>query len=191
MNYLFCIVLIEILPQIHFHPSECDKYVNCIVSIAFSEGTTKYKEVNNVHSYNNNIVAETFAEVVGVLSQSHSKKIQQTFFGKLNEVRKESALPSTNLINIIALLKMMKFFRIKTSQVSDIEEGVDFLDKVANYYLDVDLKQKELKHAIAGLLVEILLPVAAVCFIIFSNDINNYFLANKNRSKFTKIDTIC
>ena len=40
--------------------------------------------------------------------------------------------------------------------------GVNFLDELGAYYLEVDLKQKDLKHAIAGLLVEILLPMAAV-----------------------------
>jgi len=40
--------------------------------------------------------------------------------------------------------------------------GIKFLDELASYYLEVDLKQKELKHALSGLLVELLTPVAAV-----------------------------
>lgn len=39
--------------------------------------------------------------------------------------------------------------------------GVGFLDELGSYYLEVDLKQKDLKHALAGLLVEIMLPIAA------------------------------
>jgi hypothetical protein len=46
--------------------------------------------------------------------------------------------------------------------VSDLEMGVKFLDELGSYYLEVDLKQKDLKHALAGLLVEILAPAAAV-----------------------------
>lgn len=162
VNYLFCIVLIEILPQIHFHPADCEQYVNYIVHLSFSQGTARYKEAYGIHSYNNNIVAETFAEVIGVLSQSHARLIQRTFFSLLNEVRKEIPMTAATLTNIISLLKAMKFYRIRTSQVSEIEQGVSFLDELGSYYLEVDLKQKELKHAVAGLLVEILLPVAAV-----------------------------
>lgn len=43
--------------------------------------------------------------------------------------------------------------------------GIRFLDELGQYYLDV--KHKDIKHAVAGLLVEILLPVAAVCFTLF------------------------
>lgn len=42
--------------------------------------------------------------------------------------------------------------------------GVEFLDELGSYYLEVDLKQKDVKHALAGLLVETLLPVAEVYF---------------------------
>jgi hypothetical protein len=38
--------------------------------------------------------------------------------------------------------------------------GVSFLHELGQYFLDV--KIKDIKHAIAGLLVEILLPVSAV-----------------------------
>jgi hypothetical protein len=40
--------------------------------------------------------------------------------------------------------------------------GVKFLNELGSYYLEVDLKQKDLKHALAGLLVEILAPAAGV-----------------------------
>lgn len=40
--------------------------------------------------------------------------------------------------------------------------GVSFLNELGAYYLEVDLKQKDLKHALAGLLVEILAPLAGV-----------------------------
>uniref|UniRef100_A0A914YZJ8 Cell morphogenesis protein N-terminal domain-containing protein n=1 Tax=Panagrolaimus superbus TaxID=310955 RepID=A0A914YZJ8_9BILA len=114
-----------------------------------------------VNLHNCLIVAETFAEVIGVLSQTHAKLVQKTFFTLLNEYRKETPLTQSVVTNIISLLMALKFFRIKTSQVSEIEQGVSFLDELASYYLEIDLKQKDLKHAIVGLLVEILLPVAA------------------------------
>jgi hypothetical protein len=37
INYLFCIVLIELLPQLHFHPTDCEKYVNYILHHSFNE----------------------------------------------------------------------------------------------------------------------------------------------------------
>ncbi len=49
---------------------------------------------------------------------------------------------------------------LQTNQVADFEMGVSFLHDLGQYYLEV--KQRDIKHAIAGLLVEILLPVAAV-----------------------------
>lgn len=65
-------------------------------------------------NYNNSlVVSEIFAEVIGVLSQSHFKLVQKTFFNILNELRKETPLTSNNLRQIISLLMGMKFFRIK------------------------------------------------------------------------------
>lgn len=46
--------------------------------------------------------------------------------------------------------------------MSSLEEGIAFLEELGSFYLEVDLKQKDLKHALAGLLVEILMPLAAV-----------------------------
>jgi hypothetical protein len=44
--------------------------------------------------------------------------------------------------------------------------GVSFLNQIGSYYLEVDLKQKDLKHALAGLLVEILAPAAGVSVLV-------------------------
>lgn len=37
INYLFCIILIELLPQLHFHPTDCQQYVNYILNLSFRE----------------------------------------------------------------------------------------------------------------------------------------------------------
>uniref|UniRef100_A0A7E4UWN9 MOR2-PAG1_N domain-containing protein n=1 Tax=Panagrellus redivivus TaxID=6233 RepID=A0A7E4UWN9_PANRE len=161
VNYLFCIVLIELLPQIQYFPTDCEQYVNYILNLSFKQISTRESAVYGDNYNNSIVVAETFAEVVGVLSQTHAKLVQKTFFSLLNEARKDSSTTPNAIANIISLLMAMKFYRIKTSQVSEIEQGVGFLDELASYYLEVDLKQKDLKHAIVGLLVEILLPVAA------------------------------
>ncbi len=59
------------------------------------------------------VVAETYAEVIGVLSQSHFVPIEKSFFLQLNELRKEATPTPATVQHIIALLMGMKFFRIK------------------------------------------------------------------------------
>ena len=44
--------------------------------------------------------------------------------------------------------------------IEDLHTGVQLLDDIGVYFLEV--KDKDIKHALAGLFVEILLPVAAV-----------------------------
>lgn len=126
-------------------------------------------------------VTEKYAEVLGVLSHSHARLIQRTFLNLLSDLKKENPVNLYPVNNIIALLMAMKFFRVKvsaffqnffygfafssifllqTNQVADFEMDIQFLDELGQYYLDV--KHKDIKHATAGLLVEILLPVAAV-----------------------------
>lgn len=44
--------------------------------------------------------------------------------------------------------------------IEDLQSGVQLLDEIGTYFLEV--KDRDIKHSLAGLLVEILLPVAAV-----------------------------
>jgi hypothetical protein len=46
--------------------------------------------------------------------------------------------------------------------IEDFEACVSFLHELAHYFLDV--KDRDIKHALAQLFVDILLPVAAVSF---------------------------
>ena len=48
--------------------------------------------------------------------------------------------------------------------IEDFQACIHFLQECGNYFLEVKEKEKEIKHALAGLFVEILLPVAAVGF---------------------------
>uniref|UniRef100_A0A0N5A9H4 Protein furry n=1 Tax=Syphacia muris TaxID=451379 RepID=A0A0N5A9H4_9BILA len=159
VNVLFCVILIEVLPQVHFFPDSCEQLIMHIVNMAFNE--IVYRDPTTVGANYSNFlaVAEKFAEVLGVLSQSHSSLIQKTFLNLLNDLKKENPVNLFPVNNIIALLMAMKFFRVKTNQVVDFEKDIQFLDELGQYYLDV--KHKDIKHATAGLLVEILLPVAA------------------------------
>lgn len=53
-----------------------------------------------------------FAEIIGVLSQSHSKQIQKIFLDHLTEYRKELSNNPVTVRSIISLLMGMKFFRV-------------------------------------------------------------------------------
>lgn len=71
-----------------------------------------------------------------------------------------NALNLTCVQAIISLIMGMKFYRVKMFPVEDFEASFQLLHECANYYLEV--KDKDIKHALAGLLVEILVPVASV-----------------------------
>jgi hypothetical protein len=44
--------------------------------------------------------------------------------------------------------------------MAEFQSSILFLNEIGNYFIEV--RDKEVKHALGGLLVEILLPVAAV-----------------------------
>lgn len=56
--------------------------------------------------------------------------------------------------------------------MEDFLDCFNFLTELANYFLEVD--DKKIKHALAGLFVEVLLPVAAVV----KNEVNIPVLKN-------------
>uniref|UniRef100_A0A0K0DZP1 Cell morphogenesis protein N-terminal domain-containing protein n=1 Tax=Strongyloides stercoralis TaxID=6248 RepID=A0A0K0DZP1_STRER len=160
-TYFFFIILIEVLPQLHFYPHECNGIVEAICCIAFKR--SEYHDITlfGPNGNNNHTVSETAAEVIGVLSHSHFDMIKEKFLVKLIELKKENPITRLTVEKITALILSMKYFRIKINQVNDLEAGFAFLNEIANDYLETDIKQKELKHAYAGLLVEIIVPVAA------------------------------
>ena len=105
------------------------------------------------------MVADLYAEVLGVLAQSRFLSIKRRFFAELRELRMRE--PSTHTTqSVISLLMGMKFFRVKMVPFEDFEHSFQFMQDCAQYFLEV--KDKDIKHAVAGLFVEILVPVAAV-----------------------------
>uniref|UniRef100_A0A7I4YEW8 MOR2-PAG1_N domain-containing protein n=1 Tax=Haemonchus contortus TaxID=6289 RepID=A0A7I4YEW8_HAECO len=157
VNYLFCIVLIEILPQVEFHLTACEQQVKYLLDSSFQQVQYKDPALLGVNNTNSLVVAETYAEVIGVLSETHFTQIHKQFMSVLSELRKDTSTAVTH--NLISLLMAMKFVKIKTNQVDDFEMGIKFLDDLGSFLLEV--KDKDVKHAVAGLLVEILLPIAA------------------------------
>lgn len=156
VEFIFCLALIEILKQLPFHPGHEDIIKN-IENIAFRH--FKYKELqNNPNAHNIHMIADLNAEVIGVLAQSRFASVRKRFMTELKELRTKEPSPHTTQ-SIISLLMGMKFFRIKMVPIEEFEASFQFMHECAQYFLEV--KDKDVKHALAGLFVEILVPVAA------------------------------
>ncbi|XP_058987599.1 protein furry isoform X7 [Musca domestica] len=157
VEFIFCLALIEILKQLSFHPGHED-LVRSIENLAFKH--FKYKEglQNNPNAHNIHMIADLYAEVIGVLAQSRFSSVRKRFMSELKELRTKEPSPHTTQ-SIISLLMGMKFFRVKMVPIEEFEASFQFMHECGQYFLE--LKDKDIKHALAGLFVEILVPVAA------------------------------
>ncbi|XP_075160591.1 microtubule binding protein furry isoform X3 [Haematobia irritans] len=157
VEFIFCLALIEILKQLPFHPGHEDLVRN-IENLAFKH--FKYKEglQNNPNAHNIHMIADLYAEVIGVLAQSRFSSVRKRFMSELKELRTKEPSPHTTQ-SIISLLMGMKFFRVKMVPIEEFEASFQFMHECGQYFLE--LKDKDIKHALAGLFVEILVPVAA------------------------------
>ncbi|KAI1301913.1 Protein furry -like protein-like [Halotydeus destructor] len=170
IEFIFCLVLIEILKQLPLHPGHED-LISYVEMLAFKH--FKYRESiqqdPNIQSIN--IVADLYAEVIGVLVQSRFTSVRKRFMIELAEFKARE--PTHAVVqNIISLLMGMKFFRVKMVPIEDFEASFLFMHECATYFLEV--KDKDIKHALAGLFVEILVPVSAVV----KNEVNVPCLKN-------------
>ncbi|XP_042872601.1 protein furry-like isoform X6 [Penaeus japonicus] len=157
VEFIFCLVLIEVLRQLAVHPGH-DDLVRHIEDIAFKH--FKYREgvQNNPNGANINTIADLYAEVIGVLAQSRFQSVRRRFMAELKELRaREQSSVTTQ--SITSLLMGMKFFRVKMVPIEEFEASFQFMQECAQYFLEV--RDKDIKHALAGLFVEILVPVAA------------------------------
>ncbi|XP_070490077.1 protein furry isoform X3 [Chironomus tepperi] len=157
VEFIFCLVLLEVLKQLPFHPGN-DDIIKNIENLAFRH--FKYREgiQNCPNAYNIHIIADLYGEVVGTLAQSRFASIKKRFMSELKELRSKEPSPHTTQ-SIISLLMGMKFFRVKMVPIEEFEASFQFMHECAQYFLEV--KDKDIKHALAGLFVEILVPVAA------------------------------
>ena len=160
VEFIFCLVLVEILKQLHVHPGHED-LVRHIEDIAFRHFRYRDTATLGPNAANIHMIADLYAEVLGVLAQSRFLSIKRKFFSELREYRLRE--PSTHTTqSIISLLMGMKFFRVKMVPFEDFEHSFQFMQECAQFFLEV--KDKDVKHAVAGLFVEILVPVAAVIY---------------------------
>ncbi|KAL7630650.1 UNVERIFIED_CONTAM: hypothetical protein RMT77_019147, partial [Armadillidium vulgare] len=170
VDFIFCLVLIEVLKQLPVHPGH-DDLIKFIEDIAFKH--FKYREgvQNNPNGANINIIADLYAEVVGVLAQTRFQCVRRRFMADLKELRLKEASAHTTQ-SITSLLMGMKFFRVKMVPIEEFEASFQFMQECAQYFLEV--RDRDIKHALAGLFVEILVPVAATV----KNEVNVPCLKN-------------
>uniref|UniRef100_A0A452R0H0 FRY like transcription coactivator n=1 Tax=Ursus americanus TaxID=9643 RepID=A0A452R0H0_URSAM len=162
VDFIFCLVLVEVLKQVR-SSFVCRK--NLIIHL-FSYFRYSGTNTGNVH-----IIADLYAEVIGVLAQSKFQAVRKKFVTELKELRQKEQSPHV-VQSIISLIMGMKFFRVKMYPVEDFEASFQFMQECAQYFLEV--KDKDIKHALAGLFVEILIPVAAAV----KNEVNVPCLKN-------------
>ncbi|XP_026316911.1 protein furry isoform X2 [Hyposmocoma kahamanoa] len=170
VEFLFCLALIEVLKQLPFHPGHED-LVQYIENVAFKRFNYKDGFQSNPNAANVHILADLYAEVIGVLAQSRFASVRKRFTAELKELKSREPSPHTTQ-SIISLLMGMKFFRVKMVPIEEFEASFQFLQECAQYFLEV--KDKDIRHALAGLFVEILVPVAATV----KNEVNVPCLKN-------------
>ena len=159
VEFIFCLVLIEVLKQLSVHPGHED-LVQYIENIAFKHFRYRDSQTLGPNAANIHMMADLYAEVLGVLSQSRFLSTKKKFFAELRELRSREPAAHTNTTqSIVSLMMGMKFFRVKMVPFEDFEHSFQFMQELAQYFLEV--RDKDIKHAVAGLFVEILNPVAA------------------------------
>ncbi|XP_070825892.1 protein furry homolog isoform X5 [Chaetodon trifascialis] len=169
IDFIFSLVLIEVLKQMPLHPV-LDSLVNEVINLAFKH--FRYKEgYHGPNTGNMHTVADLYAEIIGVLAQSKFPAVKKKFMTELKELRQKEQSPYV-VQSTISLIMGVKFFRIKMYPVEDFEASFQFMQECAHYFLEV--KDKDIKHALAGLFVEILVPVAAAV----KNEVNVPCLRN-------------
>uniref|UniRef100_A0A4W3J6G7 Furry homolog, like n=1 Tax=Callorhinchus milii TaxID=7868 RepID=A0A4W3J6G7_CALMI len=169
IDFIFCLVLIEVLKQIPLHPVP-DALVHEVLNLAFKH--FKHREgYSGPNTGNMHIIADLYAEVIGILAQSKFQAVRKKFMTELKELRHKEQSPHI-VQSIISLIMGMKFFRVKMYPVEDFEASFQFMQECAQYFHEV--KDKDIKHALAGLFVEILIPVAAAV----KNEVNVPCLKN-------------
>ncbi|XP_046454255.1 protein furry-like isoform X2 [Daphnia pulex] len=157
VQFILCLVLIEVLKQLPVHPGHED-LVNYIENLAFKNFKYRDGVQNSPNAANMLVIADLYAEVIGVLAQSRFHSVRKRFVSELKELRSREPSPATTQA-IISLLMGMKFFRVKMVPIEEFEASFQFMQECAHYFLEV--KDKDIKHSLAGLFVEILVPVAA------------------------------
>lgn len=183
VEFIFCLVLVEVLKQLPLHPGHED-LTGYVENLAFKHFRYRESTQQDPNIQNINIIADLYAEVIGVMIHARFHSVRKRFVMELKELRSKESSPA-NTHNIISLLMGMKFFRIKMVPIEEFEASFLFIHECATYFLEV--KDKDIKHALAGLFVEILVPVAAVV----KNEVNVPCLKNFVELLYTPTLDLC
>ncbi|XP_073975779.1 microtubule binding protein furry isoform X3 [Rhodnius prolixus] len=183
VEFILCLVLIEVLKQLPFHPGHED-LVTHIENLSFRHFKYREGQGSGVNAANFHTVADLYAEVLGALAQSRFLSVKNRFLAELKELRAKEPCPYITQ-STISLLMGMKFFRVKMVPIEEFEASFQFMQECAQYFLEV--KDKDIKHALAGLFVEILVPVAASV----KNEVNVPCLKNFVESLYTQTLDMC
>lgn len=94
VEFIFCLVLIEVLRQLSFHPGQ-DDLVTYIENLAFKH--FKYREgiQSGPNAANIHIIADLYAEVIGTLAQSRFMSVRKRFMAELKELKSKEPSPNT------------------------------------------------------------------------------------------------
>ncbi|CAH8297781.1 unnamed protein product [Schistosoma turkestanicum] len=141
IDIIFCHIMLAVLKQLPFHPGHND-VIKSILEQCF--GRFNYREdLQPKNSENINLVADLYAEIVGLLFQSRFALVRHKFMSCLNDLRsKENS--QNNRASIVSLIMGMKFFRVKMHPIEDFVKCFTFLQELGHYYLEV--KEIEIKH---------------------------------------------
>lgn len=159
IEYASCQALLEIFSQIYLHPGYDDLVIQ-IEDLAFEH--FRYVDVSNElctsDIANINQLVDIYAQVIGVLVRTRFKEVKKRFMTELNKLRTKEQ-NQYNIQCIVTLIAGMKYFRVKMAPIEDFESCMQFLQELAEYFLEV--RHKSIRHALAGLFVEIMIPLAS------------------------------
>jgi len=183
VEFIFCLVLIEVLKQLHVHPGHEDlvHYIQnlCFKHFKYRDSVTLGPNATSIHT-----IADLYAEVLGVVVCNRFIPVKKKFTAELRELRSKEPSSQTTQ-SIISLLMGMKFFRVKMVPIEEFEDSFQFMQECAGYFLEV--RDKDIKHAMAGLFVEILVPVAATV----KNEVNVPCLKNLVEMLYSQTLDMC
>ena len=106
VKFIYCLVLIEVLKQLPYHPGY-DDLIHVIIAQAFKQ--FKQRDVGAPGSESCThftIIADLYAEVLGVLAVSRFPLLKKLFMCELKELRaKEQTIVNTNIIISLLIFK--------------------------------------------------------------------------------------
>ena len=112
--------------------------------------------LSNGNYFNNPSMDPSLTSQPGSLNTLNTLTSQPLSSSNAN-INLNQQLISPTSANTIKLLMGMKYFRIKMVPIEDFEASFHFLNDCAQYFVDV--KDRDIKHTLAGLFVEILVPI--------------------------------